>query len=93
MFFELASHSTACTADCHRYRIQAAVIKHSWCTQAAAQRHKHPTKTNLPSAQEAEAMLYLDRDMFTPQVRLGRDLKVLFLACPPTGGCCRLRTG
>ena len=43
------------------------------------QRHKHPTKSNLPSAQEAEAMLYLDRDMFTPQVRIG--LTTLFLAC------------
>eukprot|EP00891_Asterochloris_glomerata_P008509 jgi/Astpho2/8509/fgenesh1_pg.00125_%23_20_t len=39
--------------------------------EAAVQRHKHPTKSNLPSAQEAEAMLYLDRDMFTPQAWSG----------------------
>lgn len=32
-------------------------------------------------------MLYLDRDMFTPQVRLGCDLKMLFLACAPIDGC------
>ena len=37
-------------------------------------------------------MLYLDRDMFTPQVRLSSDLKTLLLACASTDDCRRLRS-
>ena len=83
MWFELGCLTFICLhcLDCHPHRIWATLNTHPWCTQAAVQRHKHPTKSNLPSAQEAEAMLYLDRDMFTPQVGLRCDLKVVFLAC------------